>query len=68
MKWGTMHLDTKVLEAASKERYEKGERSADALRGYLVRTSFGLGLGEFKNVDNEVLGVEEVHVTDTRIG
>ena len=48
-----------MLEAASKERYEKGERSADALRGYLVRTSFGLGLGEFKKVDNEVLGVEQ---------
>ena len=48
------------VENMSKERYEKGERSADAMRGYLVRGTFGLGLGAFDTVSNDILGVKEI--------
>ena len=58
--WKTLDLDTKVLEKTSKERYERGERSADAIRGYLVRGTFGLGLGVFERVHNDLLGVKEL--------
>ncbi len=58
--WATMGMDSKVLEDMSKERYGKGERSADAMRGYLIRSTFGLGLGAFQKVDNDILGVREI--------
>lgn len=58
--WRTLDMDTKVLESMSREKYEKGERSADALRGFLVRGTFGLGLGAFEKIDNDILGVKEI--------
>ena len=58
--WKTLDMDTKVLEKMSNEKYEKGERSADAMRGYLVRGTFGLGLGMFEKVHNDILGVKEL--------
>ena len=54
----TIHVDTEKLANAAWEKYDAGERDMDALRPLMLRTSFGLGLGEFRKVDNDVLGVK----------
>ena len=55
--WERMEVDTEVLEKQSWEKWEKGDRSREVQRGFMPRISFGLGLGLFKEVQNELLGV-----------
>lgn len=55
--WERREVDTEVLEKQSWEKWEKGDRSREVQRGFMPRTSFGLGLGLFKDVANELLGV-----------
>lgn len=59
--WKVIPIDSKHAEAESQRKWEQGDTSADALRGFLVRASFGLGAGKFDDgkcrIGNEVLGV-----------
>lgn len=55
--WERREVDTAVLEKNSWEKWEKGDRSREVQRGFMPRTSFGLGLGLFEEVENELLGV-----------
>jgi len=57
--WEVIDVDTKVLWDMAMEKYNKGERGPDVMRGFLPRQTLGLGLGVFKEVDNGVLGIQE---------
>lgn len=54
----SLHLDTKEMVQKAEERLSRGETGPDVAMPYMARASFGLGLGIFKQVDNEVLGIE----------
>ncbi|KAK3674657.1 hypothetical protein LTR78_005379 [Recurvomyces mirabilis] len=53
----TIKVDTEKMAKEAWEKYDAGERDQKVLQPLMLRTSFGLGLGEFKKVDNDVLGV-----------
>ena len=52
-----IELNTEQLRANSQAAYDRGERSADALRGFLAHLTFGQRLGLFEKPDNEALGI-----------
>ncbi|KAI9709291.1 MAG: hypothetical protein M1820_003411 [Bogoriella megaspora] len=56
----TIPVDTAALEKQSWERWNSGDRSLETMRGFLPRISLGLGLGLFKNPDNELLGLKQM--------
>ncbi|KAK4554925.1 hypothetical protein LTR86_008073 [Recurvomyces mirabilis] len=53
----TFEVDTEKMAKEAWEKYDAGERDQKILQPLMLRTSFGLGLGEFKKIDNDVLGV-----------
>lgn len=56
--WTITRLDTARLEAAALSDLEKGLLSPTIFYGFAVRAAFADGYGgQFKNVDNEMLGV-----------
>ncbi|KEF61793.1 uncharacterized protein A1O9_03363 [Exophiala aquamarina CBS 119918] len=57
--WPMIKVDTAAAKRKSEEALERGDTSPEAMRGFIVRSSFGDGLGLFSNVDNELLGVKE---------
>ena len=61
----TITVDTEKVAEAAWEKYDAGERDMDALRPLMLRTSFGLGLGVFKQVNNDVLGLSML--TDSEV-
>ena len=62
----TVTVDTEKMAKAAWERYDAGERDMNVLQPLMLRTSFGLGLGEFKKVDNDVLGVSTLSNDEVR--
>ena len=57
-KWDPVTVKTTDLEAASQKNYDNGEFDMKSSMGFLMRAVFGEGYGgEFKNVDNELLGI-----------
>lgn len=53
-----MDVDTASAYGSSLEAWERGEREPAVLRGLMPRMVYGLGLGGFVEVENEVLGIE----------
>ena len=54
--WKRIEVDTEAMEKALWAKWEK-DRSREVARMFLLR-AYGLGIGEFKEVDNELLGVK----------
>lgn len=52
-------VDTAEEEKKAWEVYNNGERDVSNMSGFMSRGTFGLGLGLFKHLDNDVLGIEE---------
>ncbi|KAK5061310.1 hypothetical protein LTR84_007852 [Exophiala bonariae] len=57
--WPMFKIDTAEAARKSQEALDKGDTSADAVRGFLMKMSFGDRLGFFSEVDNDLLGVKE---------
>lgn len=57
--WPMFKIDTTEAARKSQEALDKGDTSADAVRGFLMKMSFGDRLGFFPKVDNELLGIKE---------
>lgn len=53
----TVRVDTAKWEKEAEESLKNGDTSMAAMRPYVIRSSFGLGLNEFKAVDNGTLGL-----------
>ncbi|KAK5108714.1 hypothetical protein LTR62_007861 [Meristemomyces frigidus] len=51
-------IDTEAAAKQAWRQYEAGERNMDSLRGMMLRTTFGLELGMFSEVANDVLGLK----------
>lgn len=58
VEWKTVDVDTARAYASSLEAWERRERDPAVLRGLMPRMVYGLGLGEFVENENEVLGVQ----------
>ncbi|UNI18601.1 hypothetical protein JDV02_004858 [Purpureocillium takamizusanense] len=57
-RWDPVTVKTTDSEAASRKKYDNGEFDMMSSMGFLMRAVFGEGYGgEFKHVDNELLGV-----------
>lgn len=52
-------VDTAKEEKNAWAAYNTGERDMGKLGGFMSRGTFGMGLGLFKHLDNDVLGIEE---------
>lgn len=52
-------VDTAKEEKKAWEAYNNGERDISKMGGLMSRGTFGLGLGLFKHLDSDVLGIEE---------
>jgi len=57
--WPMIKVDTAEAAKKSQEALDAGDSSPAALRGFMLRNSFGDGLGFFSKVDNELLGIKE---------
>lgn len=57
--WPMVKIDTAEAARRSQEALEKGDSSTTAMRGFIVRNTFGEGLGLFQRVDNDILGIKE---------
>jgi uncharacterized protein YbjT (DUF2867 family) len=57
--WPMVKIDTAEAARRSQEALEKGDRSSNAMRGFLMRNTFGEGFGLFPRVDNDLLGIKE---------
>lgn len=57
--WPMFKIDTTEAARRSQEALDKGDTSADAIRGFMMKMSFGDRLGLFPRVDNDLLGVKE---------
>ena len=58
--WDVVNLNTEEISRKSWEAYNKGDRSPETMRGFLIAGSFGAGLGLFDHVDNDILGIQEL--------
>ena len=54
----TIQLETKQFWDQSQEKFDRGERSPEAMRGFLVHGTFGMDGGCHPRVDNADLGIE----------
>lgn len=54
----TMDVNTQALWDKSQEAYDRGERSAQVLSGFLIHGLYGSGLAVHDRNDNELLGVK----------
>ena len=52
-------VNTAEEEKKAWEAYNNRERDISKMGGFMSRGTFGLGLGLFKHLDNDVLGIEE---------
>ena len=62
--WPVTRIDTREAQRKSQEAFDASVASgvkapASAYHGFILRAFYGLGLGLFPKVDNELLGVEE---------
>lgn len=57
--WPMIKVDTAEAAKKSQEALDRGDTSPLAMRGFMMRNSFGDGLGFFPKVDNELLGIKE---------
>lgn len=56
----TVAINSQDMYDASKAAYDRGERSPDALRGFLLHGTYGQGYGDHVTNDNELLGIQEL--------
>ena len=54
-----LHLDTADMEKQAWEKYNAGDRSPEAMRGFMPRATFGKRMGEFRKTDNALFGIEQ---------
>ncbi|KAB8070609.1 hypothetical protein BDV29DRAFT_197889 [Aspergillus leporis] len=58
-KWTPVNVSTAEMQAKSQLEWDKGKTDMLAIMGFLIRAVFAEGYGgEFKDVDNELLGIE----------
>jgi len=55
--WEILDVDTEEVQRIGWEKWNAGEKGLDVQRLFWPNVSFGWGLGEFKEVDNWVLGL-----------
>jgi hypothetical protein len=58
--WDVVNLNTEDVSRRSWESFNKGDRSPETMRGFIIAGSFGAGLGLLDHVDNAVLGIQEL--------
>ncbi|KAK5684791.1 hypothetical protein LTS10_002865 [Elasticomyces elasticus] len=61
-----VEVDTEKAAADAKEKMQQGETGMMVAMPLLMRVSFGLGLGLFKKVDNEFLGLKVMSEEDVK--
>lgn len=64
--WETISIDTEDMLKKSWDAFNKGERSPEVMRGFLAGGSYGKGLGLFKHVENDILGIQELREQDVK--
>ena len=52
-------MDTAEMEKQAREKYDRGDRSIETMRGFMPRATFGKGMGLFKETDNQMLGIDQ---------
>ena len=51
-------MGTKLMEKQAWERYNRGERGLDVIRGFMPKTTCGERLGSFHESNNDLLNVD----------
>jgi hypothetical protein len=55
-----VNLNMEDVSRRSWGSFNKGDRSPETMRGFIIAGSFGAGLELFDHVDNAVLGIQEL--------